>query len=174
MKNTDIRYRFATEADASALGRIQLQSMLHGYKDIVTESFFEKIDEKAQGEKYASFSKDNHYIILVAELEGKPIAFAAIGPNRGSEKEYPYEIYAVYVDPAHMNKGIGTKMLHKLFEKCAKRNWNHLILWCFSANKPSHACYQKAGGTKIIETPSQPHGNYVDVPHTAFVWHLDK
>lgn len=161
--------RTATQEDVHVIGKIHMQSMRMGFQDIVPDDFWQKVSEESIAQKYADYSSKDDIIVLVAEQRGELLGFACAGSNRGEAEGYDMELYALYVSPDAIGKGVGSTLLQGILHHCAQAGRKKLILWCFSANKGAIHCYSRNGGTKLDYPPPQ---EYLDLPHTAFGWDL--
>jgi ribosomal protein S18 acetylase RimI-like enzyme len=88
---------------------------------------------------------------VVAELDGKIVgaAWARIIPAYGHIDDETPEL-AMSVLPEHRNKGIGTKMLKKLFETLAERGYKQTSLSVQKEN-PALRLYERMGYKTIRE-----------------------
>ncbi len=99
--------------------------------------------------------------VFVAELHGKPVAYAAWK----LERDAPFGwLNHLYVAPAKQHRGIGTA----LFALATKRMRPGFHLWVFQRNALARAFYEKHGCTLLRETDGTE--NEEREPDAEYVW----
>ena len=82
----------------------------------------------------------------IAELDGVPAGFASCGPPRDSDLARPTaEIYAVYVRPDRLRRGVGRALLETAVGQLRADGAADLVLWVFERNAPARAFYEALG-----------------------------
>jgi GNAT superfamily N-acetyltransferase len=97
------------------------------------------------------------YTFHLAEVDGQPVGVAAI-------EEGDDFLHHLYIHPGFHRQGLGTTLL----------NWAKaerpagLQLWCFQANAPARAFYERHGFVAVEETDGA--GNMEKTPDVRYEW----
>ncbi|WP_030742755.1 GNAT family N-acetyltransferase [Streptomyces sp. NRRL S-31] len=140
------RIRPMTLADCERVSEIRVRGWRHAYRGLVPQPYLDRLDVTADAERRrARFARgDGPVENLVAERAGRVVGWAAHGPYRDGEGHTAdAELYAVYVDPAHLGGGIGRALLAASLERCAGRP--RMLLWVLKGNAPARRFYERAG-----------------------------
>jgi ribosomal protein S18 acetylase RimI-like enzyme len=83
----------------------------------------------------------------VAELDGDFAGYCYVAaPSReadlGSEAA---ELVAMYVDPEHWRRGVGTMLMRAALERLSGLPYREAVLWTFKENDRAIAFYEKHG-----------------------------
>jgi len=104
------------------------------------------IDQRAKRweETFSKPKKDTH--VFVAEIDREIVGFCSVGPCRDNDMDkHTSELWAIYVDPKSMNKGIGSALhehgLNYLRGSCYKK----AILWVLTSNEKTRKWYEGRG-----------------------------
>src|SRR5215471_10572960 len=142
--------RTAQLADAQQIAAIHEKSRVRGYEGLMdwallnTTPFSER---KANWVKQLNEAESLGKEIFVAEIDGRPVGFAVIGPEEGADLHSEIaELDRIYVHPDHWNKGIGKI----LFRSClgwlqARRQYKLLRLWTIGTNVRARRFYESLG-----------------------------
>jgi GNAT superfamily N-acetyltransferase len=83
---------------------------------------------------------------FVAEVDGRIVGFASIGPSRDEGvPEQTGEIPAVYVDPSVMGKGVGRELLEEATAELRLAGFSRATLWVLEANERARRFYENEG-----------------------------
>lgn len=160
--------RGATLNDAKGLGLTQVEAMKVGFKGILTDVFLNSINADEQGMKYAERAQLPDHRVYVADVDGEVVGFFCIGPAKRYGDQFEVELYALYVMPNMIGKGIGSALMDKVKDVCKSDNFSSLIVWCFAENKSANQCYERNGGERLLLT--DPPEEYLDEPHVSYGW----
>ncbi|WP_225826137.1 GNAT family N-acetyltransferase [Streptomyces naphthomycinicus] len=133
-------------ADCDRVSEIRVRGWQHAYRGLVPQSYLDGLDVAADAERRrARFVQGDGTVgNLVAERDGRVLGWAAYGPYRDGETHTgDAELYAIYVDPAHIGGGIGQALLAASVERCAARA--RMLLWVLKGNTPARRFYERAG-----------------------------
>jgi L-amino acid N-acyltransferase YncA len=160
------RIRPMTLADCDRVSEIRVRGWQHAYRGLVPQPYLDRLtvaaDAARRRERFAR--GDGTVVNLVAERDGRVLGWAAAGPYRDGEAYA--ELYAIYVDPAHLGGGIGRALLAAAAERCPAGA--RLLLWVLKGNAPARRFYERAGfRADGAEEPFEADG--VPVPEVRYV-----
>ncbi|MEU3524688.1 GNAT family N-acetyltransferase [Streptomyces sp. NPDC038707] len=146
MDEQDIRIRPMTLADCDRVSEIRVRGWQHAYRGLVPQPYLDRLSVAADAERRRERFADGAgpVVNLVAERDGRVLGWAAVGPYRdGDAYTADAELYAVYVDPAHLGGGIGRALLAAAAGRCPAGA--RLLLWVLKGNAPARRFYERAG-----------------------------
>jgi len=152
--------RDATESDVPAIAAIYAGHVLHG-----TASFEEippELDEMIR--RYREI-RDSGRPYLVAEVDGHVAGYAYAGAYR-TRTAYRFTLEdSIYLDPSSAGKGVGTRLMAALIERCEAGPWREIIAIIGDcANEPSIALHRKFGFVNVgtLRNVGFKHGRWLD------------
>ncbi|MFH9674253.1 GNAT family N-acetyltransferase [Streptomyces sp. NPDC017405] len=146
MDDPTVRIRAMALADCDRVSEIRVRGWQHAYRGLVPGPYLDALDVRADaGRRRERFARgDSPVANLVAERGGRVLGWAAVGPHREAGADpRDAELYALYVDPAHLGGGIGRALLAASAERCAGRA--RMFLWVLEGNAPARRFYERAG-----------------------------
>ncbi|MYY00245.1 GNAT family N-acetyltransferase [Streptomyces sp. SID486] len=165
------RIRPMTLADCDRVSEIRIRGWRHAYRGLMPQPYLDGLSVTADaGRRRARFGQgDGRVVNLVAERDGEVAGWAAHGPYRdGAAEPGDAELYAIYVDPAHLGRGIGRALLAASVERCP---CPRMLLWVLKDNTPARRFYERAGfHADGAEEPFEAGG--VPVPEVRYVKNL--
>lgn len=169
---TSVDVREMALADCGRVSEIRIRGWQHAYRELMPQSYLDGLSVEADAERRRAWfaQGDGSVVNLVAEQEGKVLGWAACGPYRDGEvRTRDAELYAVYVDPAHLGTGVGRALLAEAVERCS--SYPRMYLWVVRGNAPARRFYERAGFRPDgAEEPSEAGG--VSVPEVRYVREL--
>lgn len=135
--------REAREADAAAIARI--------YDHYVsTSSVTFDVEPKGAQERAAWLAaRDAAHPVLVAEEAGEIVGWGALSRYRDRAAWERTAEVAVYVDPQHVGRGIGSRILGALIEAGRRAGHHALISQVVADNERSLAMTRRAGFSEV-------------------------
>lgn len=93
----------------------------------------------------------------IAELDQDVIAFCTVGPCRDPDVDRRSgELFAIYVSPQSMNKGVGSLLLVEGLAFLKSQRFERAALWVLASNSKTRTWYENRGwvadGEKKIES----------------------
>lgn len=140
--------RRATIDDAADIAWCNMRGWQVGYRGIMPDDFLDSLDHSQRTEnwrKNLSDDGDSKYT-LVAQLNGKAVGFATIGPSRDGMNGYDSELWAIYVDPDHWGQGIGRALFDRVTRDLKSRGIESTYVWCLRDNHKGRKFYEAIGG----------------------------
>ncbi|MBL1103387.1 GNAT family N-acetyltransferase [Streptomyces sp. 5-8] len=135
-----------TLADCDRVSEIRVRGWQHAYRGLVPQPYLDELSVTADAERRRSrFGQgDGSAVNLVAEQDGRVLGWAASGPYRGGAAHTgDAELYAIYVDPAQLGRGIGRALLAASVERCTP--YPRMLLWVLRGNVSARRFYERAG-----------------------------
>lgn len=99
------------------------------------------VPELALDEERIKKMFDKGDIILIADLKGEPMGYAAFRVTIGDK----IEIDSLEVRRGHHNQGIGTELMKHIEEKASETDTKELFLYCHPRNKYAIEFYHSKG-----------------------------
>ncbi|MEU3951867.1 GNAT family N-acetyltransferase [Streptomyces achromogenes] len=146
MDEPTLRIRPMTLADCDRVSEIRVRGWQHAYRGLVPRPYLDRLSVAADAERRRErFARGNGTVVnLVAERDGRVLGWAAVGPYRDGEAyTADAELYAIYVDPAHLGRGTGRALLDAAAGRCPAGA--RLLLWVLKGNAPARRFYERAG-----------------------------
>ncbi|GAA2770756.1 GNAT family N-acetyltransferase [Streptomyces rameus] len=135
-----------TRADCDRVSEIRIRGWQHAYRGLMPQPYLDGLSVTADAERRrARFGRGGGPVVnLVAEQGGRVLGWAAHGPYRdGGTDTGDAELYALYVDPAHLGRGIGRELLTASVERCPA--YPRMLLWVLKDNVSARRFYERAG-----------------------------
>lgn len=158
--------------DQEQMAHIKVDNWHYALKNIIDKNYLENLNYQTQTQRYIdSFNEyKNSVIVAIEKKTNKVIGFSCFDTN---ENEYSdCELVNLYIDPKHINKGIGKSLFRETIKILKGYNKRLMILWCLKENKPVINFYQKLGGIKHAEKLAKI-GNKV-YPEYGFLFDITK
>ncbi len=144
MKLSNPRIRPATPQDAKAIAHIHIDSWRATYRGLVSDEYLDGLDygkRELSLRDWLARKEPQHAVIEVA---GIVRGFCDFGRCRDNDKPETGEIFAIYIDPSFVGKGLGRQLMEyaesRLFAK-----WESIALWVMEGNDSSQGFYVHLG-----------------------------
>jgi ribosomal protein S18 acetylase RimI-like enzyme len=143
------RFRRAWPCDGPGLARVQVRSWRAAYRGRIAETFLQglSVEQKARDWEKV-FQADASFTLLVQETDDQTIVgFITLGSCRDGDapRDGLLELRALYVDPDHWRKGLGTELTRLAMAECRRRKVGRLVLWVLESNLEAQAFYRDLG-----------------------------
>ncbi|MGW4564205.1 N-acetyltransferase family protein [Streptomyces sp. NPDC004561] len=138
--------RDMTLADCERVAEIRARGWRHAYQGLMPQAYLDGLSPARDAERMrARFAQgDGSVVNLVAERAGEVLGWAAHGPYRDGEvRTGDAELYAIYVNPAHIGGGVGRTLLERA--EGQRRDHPRMLLWVVKDNAPARRFYERAG-----------------------------
>ena len=151
--------------EIKAISEIYIDSWRITYDGFVSDSYLKSLNYHDAEKKWTEFLSDTNNFIFVAKENNQVIGFVA---GCIDDENSEGELYALYVDPALKNTGIGSKLLDKFFEHMKENNITSIIVWAMSKNKNAISYYKHKGAVEYNHRMNSFDGEVVE--DTALIW----
>ncbi|MCT7351929.1 GNAT family N-acetyltransferase [Streptomyces sp. 15-116A] len=161
-----------TAGDCDAVAEIRVRGWRHAYRGMVPQAYLDGLDTAADAERHRARLEhsDGLVVNLVAESgDGALVGWAAFGPYRDGEAlTGDAELYALYLRPEYIGRGVGRALLTEAVRRCASAGRPRMLLWVVKANTRARRFYARAGfAADGAEEPFEVDG--VTVPEVRYV-----
>jgi GNAT superfamily N-acetyltransferase len=138
-----IELREATEADAQALARINVEAGRVAWGAFVDRTALEGFEPPTERwrERLAAVPPGSGW---VATREGEPVGYALVRPCRDGAAE-PGEVTGLYVRPEEWGRGIGRALLERALAALSGSGCRVAVLWTEERNRRPRAIYERLG-----------------------------
>ena len=139
--------RKAVPDDAKGIAKAKIASWRAGYQHIVPDIHLKELSVKSETNKlkfYITASQTSDTCFFVAEQDGQIIGFVTVGLMRDDDR-FDAEIYAIYIDPDHFGRGVGTALFQQALDYMREKGWQNFALWVLRDNKNGIKFYKKMG-----------------------------
>ncbi|MFI6034327.1 GNAT family N-acetyltransferase [Streptomyces sp. NPDC051315] len=163
-----------TLADCDRVAEIRVRGWQTAYRGLMPQSHLDalSVTEDVERRRAGLLGGDGSVVNLVAERAGAVVGWAAHGPYReGEDRTEDAELYALYVDPAHVGTGAGRALLTEAVRRTAFRGHRRVYLWVLEENVRARRFYERAGfHADGAKEPFDVEGTAV--PEVRYVRHL--
>ncbi|PWJ06455.1 GNAT family N-acetyltransferase [Streptomyces sp. NWU49] len=141
--------RAMTADDCDRVAEIRVRGWQHAYRGLVPRPYLDGLDVAADAERHRArlLRGDGGVVNLVAETDGGGLAgWAAFGPYRdGETRTGDAELYALYLLPESIGRGVGRALLAEAVRRCSAAGHGRMYLWVFEGNTRARRFYERAG-----------------------------
>ncbi|MGX1565661.1 N-acetyltransferase family protein [Streptomyces sp. NPDC055506] len=146
---TGPRVREMAFADCDRVAEIRVRGWQSAYRGLIPQSYLDGLSAAEDAERRRTYfaQADDSVVNLVAEdAAGELVGWACHGPYRDGEVRTPdAELYAIYVHPEHLGRGVGRALLAESVERCSLAGHGRLLLWVLKENGRARRFYERAG-----------------------------
>jgi L-amino acid N-acyltransferase YncA len=169
MEKLSLTIRLAKPADAAEVARVYIESWHDTYPGVVPTALLRAMTPRGQTARWNSTIRaQTREAVLVAENDKLGvIGMASLGPARDRDLGFDGEIYTLYVDPGHFDRGVGRALLTGGFQLLRQRGYHSCVIWAHAKNN-ARFFYEAMGGKLIAERAGKLMGE--PTPEVAFGW----
>lgn len=141
----DIAVRQATPQDASDIAVIRVESWRATYPGLVPQAYLDRLSAADEvGRRALTLAGPPPLrFTLVAERAGVVVGFASGGPDRDTQ-EGRGELYAIYVQPAHLGIGAGAALMTTALA-ALHASFDAVGVWVLESNARARRFYERFG-----------------------------
>ncbi|MEW2614642.1 GNAT family N-acetyltransferase [Streptomyces sp. NPDC047880] len=144
-----LRIREMALADCDRVAEIRVGGWRSAYRGLIPQSYLDGLSVGADAERRRAYlaQADGSVVNLVAEdAGGELVGWACHGPYREGEiLTGDAELYAIYVHPDQLGRGVGRALLTESVARCSAVGHGRLLLWVLKENDRARRFYERAG-----------------------------
>lgn len=142
--------RNAVLLDVNGIAKVHVDCWKSTYANIVPNEYISKLTYEKRAKLWEQVIPNGN--VFVAEDEnGQIVGFADGGKERtGDYKEYPGEMYSIYILKSYQNRGIGKRLMKAVVNELLKQDINSMLVWVLKDNN-SRNFYEQMGG-KVVDS----------------------
>ena len=162
--------RRAAVDDAEAIERIRVETWRATYRGLLPDGLIDQLQLNVERRRERLRVAHPSELIFVAEEGAEVVGYAFAGPERTHDREYPGEVYAIYVLPAAQGKGHGRALIRECARELAARGMTSLLIWVLRENQIGRGFYERLGGTPVREKPLEEFPGAEDHIEVGYGW----
>lgn len=139
-----MQIRLADPSDALAVALIHVRSWQVAYRSLLPDEYLMHMRPEDRAEKYDFASGDPGMPKTIVAIEREVIlGFATTAPCRDPDLPSHGELCALYVDPDHWRKGVGSILVAETRRRLASQGFSHALLWMLAGNRQADPFYRR-------------------------------
>jgi len=132
--------------DAMAVARVHVRSWQAAYRGLLPAEYLDALKPEDRAVRYKFEDPDPaRPFTIVAEESSFITGFATTAPARDSDVKDCGELYAIYVDPACWNRGIGLDLMKAARARLVECGIQEAVLWMMKGNTRAERFYEIDG-----------------------------
>lgn len=144
-----ITIRAATRDDAAVISRIRVDTWRAAYAGLISQDVLDTLDADTEGERRAARWDELHTdplgAELIAEVDGVPAGWAAIGTSIDDDLPRSGQVYAIYALPEFWSRGVGHALMIAAEDRLRAAGFRRAHLWVLDGNERAARFYESHG-----------------------------
>lgn len=146
----ELRVRAAVPADAAAIAQVHVDTWRSSYPDLVAAAYLESLSYARSETHWQQRLNHGPGFTYVVDAAGSGIVgFAAAGPGRDEVRDYPAELYALYVGAAYQRRGLGHALVATVAWQFIAQGEQAMMVWALAGNR-YRVFYEGLGGVRLF------------------------
>lgn len=148
-----LQIRQATAMDGREVARIQIETWRASYAGLLSKDYLIRLsleERSAWWREAIARHREGRTFVALGPTEGSLVGFGTCGPARRESFGLQGEVYSLYVDLDWQNRGVGRRLLTRLFEELAAQGYGSAMIRVLAAN-PARYFYEAMGGEPVGE-----------------------
>ena len=137
--------RAARVEDAAALAEVHVRTWQAAYAHVFGAERLAGLDVERRAKRWQRWLADErpHDNVLVAEVDGRVVAFASLGESRDAADVG--ELYAIYALPEAWGGGAGPALMAAAVDALRGEGFRAAVLWVLEDNPRARRFYEREG-----------------------------
>ncbi|OBH05256.1 MULTISPECIES: GNAT family N-acetyltransferase [unclassified Mycobacterium] len=138
--------RAAVLADADDVARVQLRSWRSAYQGLIARDFLDELEPAFFADRYTFGRVGLRMPSTLVAVDGSAIrGLVTTGLCRDGDLPNFGELMAIYVDPAHVRRGVGRLLMAAARERLRLVGVAGAVLWVLEGNASARRFYERDG-----------------------------
>jgi ribosomal protein S18 acetylase RimI-like enzyme len=138
--------RFATIDDAGRIADIHVRAWQAAYRNIIPDKVLSTLSVESRTQSWLQQITGDVVTVLVAEIEAQLCGWIAFGQSRDADTPLAAEVYAIYLEPNLVRRGIGRTLWAEALKRLTAAGDELVLVWVLEANAPARRFYEAMGG----------------------------
>ncbi|MES1169133.1 MAG: GNAT family N-acetyltransferase, partial [Leifsonia sp.] len=164
--------RTATREDALAISRVRVDTWRAAYAGLIAQEMLDALDATAEAERRAARwdegRVDPKVVELIAEVNGVPAGWAALGPSTDDDLPRNGQLFAIYARPEYWSRGVGHALMVTAERHLTAAGYRRAHLWVLDGNERAAAFYEAHGWREDGRTLTDERRTSNGAVHTLF------
>ena len=150
---SELIIRDMLRSDAKRVAEISANSWKFAYRGLMPDLVLDNIDiQKREINWREGFDTLPNLIRIVACENNQVIGFASGRDFREEDSQFKGELWAIYVEPEYMGKGVGKALMQEFKLRLRTLEFKEMYVWVLHNNKQAQQFYQKNAGQLTEKT----------------------
>ena len=150
--------RDAAPADAASIGEMHFRARAEAYPAFLPAARINTRTVEERKQQWREFLTDKGYgrdrFLVVLEGPEGMTGFAAGGPQRHGDPDFPGEIWSIYLLDESRGQGNGRRLMSEVALRLHGAGYRGVIVWTQPENARARAFYERLGGVYVRTRPS--------------------
>ena len=155
--------REAKLSDAEGIAKVHVDCWRTTYKNIIPDSYLDSLTyDKRTPLWINNISRTDNNVFVAESNEGEIVGFADGGRRETNDVENSGDLTSIYILEKYQAKGIGNKLVEKLFSTFNELGYNKVFVEVLEDNK-SRFFYEKMGAKLYKSTTTEIQGKELNL-----------
>ena len=141
--------RDARREDAATIARIRVDTWRAAYAGLIRQDVLDQLDPAREARRrmtrWDEMHADPRGRELIAERDGTPVGWAALGPSHDADLPRDGQVYAIYAVASEWSRGIGHALMLTAEERLRAAGFRRAHLWVLQGNDRAAGFYERHG-----------------------------
>ncbi len=138
--------RLATTDDAGRIADIHVRAWQSAYRNIIPDSVLSAFSANSRTRSWVEQIAGDVVTVLIAENDDQLCGWIAFGQSRDVDTPLAAEVYAIYLEPDLVRRGIGRTLWLEALKRLSAERHEPVIVWVLEANTSARRFYEAMGG----------------------------
>lgn len=156
-----LQFMKANFSHISSISTLYIDSWKTTYRDLVPDSYLEKLSYQESEEKWSNFlQKDGASIVAAFSDQQTIVAFGAY--EQYSHSSHKGELVALYISEGTQGQGLGTLLMDFIKRDLYSLGVQSIDIWALGKNKRAVNFYKRQGARFVKNQPHEFDGVFLD------------
>jgi ribosomal protein S18 acetylase RimI-like enzyme len=141
-----MQIRRATPHDAHCIATIHVEAWQAAYRGVVPDSVLQRQSVEKRLAFWAKHLNSRSSHTLIAQDNGEVVGWIDFGICRDTDAQADAEVYALYLDPTQLRRGIGSALWRAMLEQVTGDGQRRVAVWVLADHHPARRFYEAMSG----------------------------